>query len=57
MKNIQLGSWQKKVAKGFPGNLGSIDYMHWVGRIAPFAWQGLYKEHKMIHEFVELQFI
>ena len=38
---------EEKKARGFPGMLGSIDWMHWSQKNYPTAWHGQFKGHKI----------
>jgi hypothetical protein len=40
-KLLAIGS-----SKGFPGMLGSIDYMHWGWKNCSTVWHGIYQRHK-----------
>ena len=39
-------------ARGFPGMLGSFNYMHWKWKNCPYAWQGCIKEDILEHAVV-----
>jgi hypothetical protein len=38
--------------RGFPGMLGSIDYMHWGWKNCPKNWHGMFKGHVKEHTMI-----